>query len=73
MKIANDEIEREGVYVHIARFKLDAGRFDEAREQLKSVTNEMHSVLKSNLLINIGVQEAKAKATNASPATVEIK
>jgi tetratricopeptide (TPR) repeat protein len=73
LKLASDEIEREGVYVHIARFKLDAGRFDEARQQLKSVTNGMHAVLKSNLLVNIAAQEAKVKATNAPPATAEKK
>jgi len=71
LKIANDEIEREGVYIHIARFQLNAGRFDEARQQLKPVTNEMHSVLKNQLLKNIDDQEAKAKATNAPPAAVK--
>ena len=73
LKIANDEIEREGVYLHLARFKLDAARFDEARQQLKSVTNEMYTILKNNLIKNIDAQEAKAKATNAPPAAVEKK
>ncbi len=73
LKIANDEIEREGVYVHIARFKLDAARFDEARQQLNAVTNKMYSVLKSNLLRNIEIQETKAKTTNAPPASAEKK
>jgi len=30
LKIARDDIEREGVYIHFARVKLNAGRFDEA-------------------------------------------
>ncbi|MBI3851220.1 MAG: tetratricopeptide repeat protein [Verrucomicrobia bacterium] len=71
LKIANDDIEREGVYLHLARFKLDAARFAEARQQLLSVTNAMYTQLKSNLLQNINAQEARAKQTNAPPAAVE--
>jgi len=73
LKIASDAIEREGVYLHLARFKLDAARFDEARQQLKSVTNEMYTVLKNNLIKNIDAQEAQAKTTNAPPVAAEKK
>ena len=31
LKIASNETEREGVYLHLARIKLSAGRFDEVR------------------------------------------
>jgi tetratricopeptide (TPR) repeat protein len=70
LKIAHDEIEREGVYVHLARFKLHAGRFEEARRQLTAVTNEMYMVLKDRLIKNLNEQEAQAGKTNAPPAAV---
>ena len=39
LQIAHDDNEREGVYIHLARIKIAAGRFAEARAQLKEVTN----------------------------------
>ena len=76
LHIANDEIEREGVYLHFARPKLHAERFDEARVHIAAVTNEMYAELKNRLARNIELQEKEAKAakeTNAPPAKVEQK
>lgn len=70
LSIAHDEIEREGVYLHLARIKLAAGRFAEARAHVKTVTNEMYTELKGRLVRNLEKQEAEAKGTNAAPATV---
>jgi len=67
LKVAPNETDREGVFVHLARFKLNAGRFDEARKDLNSVTNEVYDVLKNRLLRNLEKQEAEAKGTNAPP------
>jgi len=61
LAIANDEVEREGVYLHFARHKLHAERFDEARAHLKAVTNEMYTDLKKRLARNIEEQEKEAK------------
>jgi len=61
LAIANDEVEREGVYLHFARHKLHAERFEEARAHLKSVTNEMYTDLKKRLARNIEEQEKEAK------------
>jgi predicted Zn-dependent protease len=49
LNIAHDDIEREGVYIHLARFKMAAGRFDEARAQLDAVTNSMYGGLKTGI------------------------
>jgi tetratricopeptide (TPR) repeat protein len=46
LALARDEVEREGVYLHLARIKLHAERFDEARAHLNTVTNEMYMALK---------------------------
>jgi tetratricopeptide (TPR) repeat protein len=68
LHLASDELEREGVYVHFARIKLHAGRFDEARAHLNSVTNEHYAALKQRLTKNIVELETK---TNAPPANSE--
>ena len=73
LAIANDEIEREGVYLHLARIKLAAERFTEARAHLTGVTNQMYDVLKNRLARNIGQQEREAKGTNAPPPVSEKK
>jgi tetratricopeptide (TPR) repeat protein len=68
LKIADSEVEKEGVFLHLARIKLHAGRFDEARKQLTGVTNATLLELKGLLSRNIDDQEAKARATNAPPS-----
>ena len=60
LKLARDEIERQGVYIHLARFQINAGQFDAARRQLNSVTNLMFETTKKNLTRKLGEQEAKA-------------
>ena len=47
--LARDNIERQGVLLHFARFQINAGRFDEARKNLNSVTNDMFAGTKRNL------------------------
>jgi hypothetical protein len=65
LKIAGNEIERESVYVHLARIKLGVGRFDEARQHLNVITNERYTVIKNRLTRNLIEKETKAKETNA--------
>jgi tetratricopeptide (TPR) repeat protein len=68
LKIAETDIEKEGVYIHFARMKLHAGRFAEAHQHLNSVTNEIYADLKNRLLRNLSEAEAKAAGTNSPPA-----
>jgi len=69
LKIAPDDKEREGVYIHLARIKLNAERFEEVHRLLNSVTNEMYASLKNRLLRNLERQEREGKGTNATSAT----
>ena len=69
LKLAHDEIEREGVYIHFARIKMHVGRLDEARGHLNAITNKMYADLKKTLTRNLNEEEAKTKGTNAPPAT----
>jgi len=68
LTIAHDEIEREGVYLHLARVKLLAGRFDEARAHINAVTNSMYAELKARLTRNVAERQNLPKDTNAPPA-----
>ena len=69
LKIADTDEQREGVYVHLARIKLDAERFDEVRTHLNSVTNSTFAELKRRLVRNLA--EREGKQTNAPPDTAE--
>lgn len=73
LKLARDDIERQGVFIHFARLNIDAGRFDEARQNLAVATNEMFTATKATLNKKLTNLENKAKATNAPPATAEKK
>jgi tetratricopeptide (TPR) repeat protein len=68
LAIAHDEIEREGVYIHLARLKLQVDRFPEVHAHLNAVTNEMYAVLKKRLVANLEKAERKEAPTNAPPA-----
>jgi tetratricopeptide (TPR) repeat protein len=68
LQIAHDEIEREGIYLHLARTKIAAARFNEARAHLAAVTNSMYDNLKRRLERNLAEKENPAPKTNTAPA-----
>jgi tetratricopeptide (TPR) repeat protein len=72
LRVAVKEVEKEGVYIHLARFKLNAGRFTEARRDLEHVQNKDLMELKNRLLKNLDLQENAAK-TNAPAAKPDVK
>ena len=57
LKIARDDFEREGVFIHLARIKISAGNFEEARAHLDDVTNSNYSALKDRLERNLTERE----------------
>jgi tetratricopeptide (TPR) repeat protein len=67
---AREETDREDVYVHMARVKMLAGWFAEARAQLTSVTNQASLNAKTTLLHNIEEREKEA-ASNSSTVKQE--
>ena len=72
LSVARDEVEREGVYLHLARVKLAAGSLAEVRVHLDAVTNEMYAELKKRLTRNLAAREYPVVATNhpaAPPAS----
>lgn len=68
LKVATQEVEREGVYIHLARIKLMAGRYEEARTHLSAVTNRAYSELRTRVLRNVNEREKEARETNGPPA-----
>jgi len=68
LALARDDIERQGVYVHFARLKLQTNRFTEVRAHLNAVTNDLYAVLKKRLVRNLEERESQAKGTNTPPA-----
>ncbi len=50
LKTARDDIEREGVHLHLARWHKTAGDPDAARRELLLVTNGMYDVTRTNIL-----------------------
>ena len=71
LNIARDDIEREGVYVHFARIKLNAGRFVEARCHLNAVTNAMYADLKKRVMRNLDERESLDRQTNSAPSPAQ--
>ena len=59
LKLAGDDIEREGIFIHLARVNLMAGRFDESRRNLNLVTNAMYNDVKERLQKNLSKQDTK--------------
>ena len=57
LKIARDENEREGVFIHFARINISIGRFAEARAQLDTVTNAALADMKNRLEKNLAQRE----------------
>jgi tetratricopeptide (TPR) repeat protein len=57
LQIAGDEIQREGVYIHLARIKISIGQFAEAQAQLDAVTNADLADMKRRLEKNLAQRE----------------
>ncbi len=70
LKLAKDDLQREGVYIHLARHEISLNQFVEARQHIDSVTNQNYTDIKQRLLKNLETRMAKA-GTNAAPATLK--
>lgn len=72
LQIAHNEAERESVYIHLARVKMLAGRFAEARAQLNAVTNAQFETMKKTVgdAINWRENQATNPAAADDPSTI---
>ncbi len=67
LKIAKDDVQREGVYLHLARFEMNSGHFEIAHGYLNSVTNNVYRDLKARLVGNLAQKEKGIPATAETP------
>jgi hypothetical protein len=72
LRIAQDNTEREGVYLHLARIKMSIGRFAEARAHLDDVTNAALAELKRRLERNLADHEMAATNPVAAGASTNL-
>lgn len=73
LNLAGNEIEREGVYIHLARVNGQIGRFTQAQHFLDDVTNSMYGDLKRRVQRSLNEKEHPEQATNnavAKPAVM---
>jgi tetratricopeptide (TPR) repeat protein len=67
LKLARDEAEREGVYLHLARIHLRLGQYEQARTNLDAVTNMDYAEVKNQIASNL-VAALSMPATNTVSA-----
>ena len=59
LPLAADQLQKEGVLIHLARNEISLGRFDAARNRLAQVTNDVYQVLKIRVLKSLETKQAK--------------
>jgi tetratricopeptide (TPR) repeat protein len=67
LQVAHNDVEREGVYIHLARIHMLAGQYTEGRRQLNAVTNSTYASLKQ--IVEHAIAQREADATNAIATT----
>jgi tetratricopeptide (TPR) repeat protein len=63
LSVAHSDLEREGVYIHLARIKIAVGRYAEAQAHLDAVTNPADAQMRDRLERNL--RERQAAGTNS--------
>ena len=72
MNTAHNEVEREGVHIHMARIKMLAGQYDEATNHLNLVTNENFAEVRNRVARAIQRHiEEDAGVTNATESATD--
>jgi len=62
LNIAQSDVEREGVYIHLARMKTYDSFYDQAQAHLNAVTNEIYKDLKVRLQKNLTRLENESRS-----------
>lgn len=66
LKLASDDVEREGIYIHFARLNMLGTNYAATEKFLGQVTNQMYAEVKENITKTL--HKKQAAATNAPPA-----
>jgi len=70
-KLTSNELEREGVHIHFARWQINTARYEEARKSLAAVTNDLWAASKKTLVTKLNNREAGTTGTNAPSVVIE--
>jgi tetratricopeptide (TPR) repeat protein len=71
LAIAKNDIEKQGIYLHLARVELNSGRFDDAEKHLALVKDPAMDDLKKRLIRNLNQKKAE-KEKRDTPSEVEL-
>ena len=63
LKLAPNGIQRENAHIHLARFKMRTGLFEEARQHLNVITNAFNEPVRARVLRDLEAREKKAGQT----------
>jgi hypothetical protein len=63
LSLAKNDVEKQGIYLHLARVELNSGRFSEAQAHLNEVNEPQMQDLKKLLQKNLD-QKSKSATTN---------
>jgi tetratricopeptide (TPR) repeat protein len=66
-KLSRNDLEREGIHLHYARWQINTGRYEDARRNLNVVTNELWSRSKGTLLRKLEGRDPATEETDAAP------
>lgn len=72
-KLSRNDLEREGIQLHFARWQINLGRYEEARHRLAAVSNSTWTVTKGNLLRKLESRESSGVSTNAPTENLPAK
>ncbi len=65
LKLASDDVEREGIYIHFARLNMLGTNYAATEKFLGQVTNQIYAGIKTNILRTM--QHRQTATTNAPP------
>lgn len=65
LKLADNDLERESVHLHLTRWQINTGRYKEAQQSLNLVTNETLAASKKTLTRRLAESEGRGQKTNA--------
>lgn len=71
LRLTDDEVEKEGVYIHFARVNMLAGKYALARNHLQDVTNSKYAELKRRILRTLDEREKESAATNPASSKAQ--
>jgi len=73
ISIARDQIERDGVHIHLARLNREIGNYDEARRHANIITNAMYGEIKQRISKSIDEEEAEANGESLNGDSADEK